>query len=289
MQRSKPSESALSIAIQLLLLDEDKQWGHLVPKEVVEATSRFVYGTHHPITHLLTYTGFRYLLRHWSNWVLPFFSVHVALRKKWIEAKTKKALQQGMKQVVVIGAGFDTLAYRLHRLDPDVEWIEIDLPHTQAHKIHAIRGLVEQNLQFLPADLSHEALDEVLLHHTRYQFNQPTLFIAEGVLMYLHEFEVKNLLQTISYCSDRGSVLIGSALKPQINGRLDLEGTRWLIRSLSQRDEPYRWGITTHHLQHFLANHSFNLITTQDSHEIAPSELHTKLPKGEYFFLAING
>lgn len=286
MQHNSLSESALSVAIQLLLLYEDKQWGHLVSNEVVEATSRLIRHIHHPITQKMASARFRHLLRRWNHWVLPYFSVHLALRKKWIERETKKSLQQGIEQVIVLGAGFDTLAYRLHRLYSDVEWIEIDLPHTQSYKQEAMKGLTEKNLQLLPADLSHDSLHEVLSNTSRYRFDHSTLFIAEGVLMYLHPFAVKRLLETISQCSERGSMLIGSALEPQKNDQLDLKGTKWLIRWLSQRNEPYRWGIAAHHLSQFIAHYSFNLIMTLNSPQIAPTKLRSKLPKGEYFFLA---
>jgi hypothetical protein len=61
-------------------------------------------------------------------------------RTQWVDDGMRRALDDGVKQVVIIAAGFDTRAYRLAR--PGVTFFEIDLPHASAKK----QELVEQLL-----------------------------------------------------------------------------------------------------------------------------------------------
>ena len=64
----------------------------------------------------------------------PGILAHYWHRKRWIESRCRVAIKEGVTHVVVIGAGFDTLALRLAGEFPDVRWIELDHPATQGAK-----------------------------------------------------------------------------------------------------------------------------------------------------------
>ena len=61
----------------------------------------------------------------------PTFA-YLAVRTLFFDAAIRTALDQGVLRVVVVGAGYDSRAWRLAR--PGVEFIEIDHPDTQADK-----------------------------------------------------------------------------------------------------------------------------------------------------------
>lgn len=129
----------------------------------------------------------------------PGGRVHYLVRKRFIEEETRKSLAEGFRQVVVLGAGYDSLAYRLHRDFPDVLFLEIDHPASQAVKRRALaKGRVEDNLQLLPADLGQVPLAEALAEVPRFSESATTLFVAEGVIIYLTEEETAGLFRALA-------------------------------------------------------------------------------------------
>ncbi|MEZ4587504.1 MAG: class I SAM-dependent methyltransferase [Gemmatimonadales bacterium] len=94
-------------------------------------------------------------LRRQAERSLPGGVLHMATRKAWIEREVRRAIAGGATQVVVIGAGFDSLAYRLHRERGDVAWWEVDRPATQRVKLAGLdrAGAPSPTLGFVAADL----------------------------------------------------------------------------------------------------------------------------------------
>ena len=74
------------------------------------------------------------------------------------------ALGSDVRQVVVIGAGFDTLSLRLSADMPGYSVIEIDHPATQSVKKEVLEdfSLPQGSVQLVPVDLSHERLADTL-------------------------------------------------------------------------------------------------------------------------------
>jgi O-methyltransferase involved in polyketide biosynthesis len=81
----------------------------------------------------------RALLRAGEQLVLPGIIAHYLSRKRWLEARVSAAFFAGFEQVVVLGAGFDTLACRLHSAHPTVRFFELDHPATQQPKAAALK------------------------------------------------------------------------------------------------------------------------------------------------------
>src|SRR5436853_188733 len=127
--RDEPSRTAQSVAAAEFLLSYDPILGDLVPREAVAPTRwclESVPGFHGKLYHLLRWGWLRRYLRFLERKYIPGITAHVGLRKRWIEENVRNAINAGCSQVVVLGAGFDTLAYRLHQEYADVHWWEID-------------------------------------------------------------------------------------------------------------------------------------------------------------------
>lgn len=100
---------------------------------------------------------------------------------------------------------------------------------------------LNENLQLLPVDFSRENPADILKRSAGYRDNAKTIFIAEGLLMCLKQIEVVKLLQIIKGCGKRGSVLIGTALEPGMDGNLNLNDGNWLTNlQLRVIGEPYQ-------------------------------------------------
>jgi methyltransferase (TIGR00027 family) len=101
---------------------------------------------------------------------------------------------------VILGAGFDTRAYRLTELLRNARVFEVDQPSTQEYKMRRIREAaieVPLNLTYVPMDFRREKLDAVL-RGAGYDAAQITFFIWEGVTMYLPEAAIEETLHWIA-------------------------------------------------------------------------------------------
>jgi methyltransferase (TIGR00027 family) len=240
---------------------------HLVSNDTAEATLRFLKEIS-PIRAALLERGlgrswFRGALRALDRMMLPGLMLHHAVRKRFIEDETRRALGEKARQVVVLGAGLDTLALRLHREFPGVMFVELDHPATQGVK----RRLVDagdldagDNLFLLPADFTRERADEVLARCRGYDPKARTILIMEGVLMYLDAADVDATFASVRRCGGSGSCFmftfmeIGHDGHPGFRRRAGLSDL-WL----ALKGEPFRWGLRPERLPGFLTERGFRL------------------------------
>lgn len=176
---------------------------------------------------------------------LPGIGRHYALRKAWIEQRCRQALSQGVQRVIVVGAGFDTLTLRLCNAFAQVHWIELDHPATQGAKRRALErhGLtLPGNLRFVAADLAAVELDPrwpALVGRD----DRPTLFIIEGLLMYLAPERVQALLRDdLRAVAGGPRRVVFSYMARWPTGRAGFRpSSRAIDLWLAWQQEPFRW------------------------------------------------
>ncbi|MDQ1274335.1 MAG: Leucine carboxyl methyltransferase [Planctomycetota bacterium] len=110
-------------------------------------------------------------------------------RVRYFDDFVKRSIDEGLEQLVILGAGYDTRAYRIEGLSgkDNIKVFEVDQPVTQdvkKEKIREIFGGLQENVVYVPLDLTAENLGEKLLG-SGYDKSKQTLFIMEGLLMYL--------------------------------------------------------------------------------------------------------
>lgn len=132
----------------------------------------------------------------------------MALRTAAIDQALRDAIARGVRQVVILGAGYDGRAWRLPEL-AGVRVFEVDHPATQAVKRSHLTDLPPSAglVSFVPIDFERESLDSVLgrAGHNR---SASTCWIWEGVVMYLTPNAMRATLADISRRSAPGSTLI---------------------------------------------------------------------------------
>jgi methyltransferase (TIGR00027 family) len=121
------------------------------------------------------------------------------VRTRFIEDRLAEEIAKGTRQVVILGAGFDTRAYRLTELLKHTRIFEVDQPATQQYKRRRIReaGIeVPPNLTYVPIDFRSDSLGGTL-EAAGYDSSQATFFIWEGVTMYLPETAIAETLRWV--------------------------------------------------------------------------------------------
>jgi methyltransferase (TIGR00027 family) len=166
-----------------------------------------------------------------------YFAVNA--RTHHIDALLVDALSQGATQVVNLGAGFDSRAYRFRDRFPRVRFFELDLPATIAAKrerVVKIFGAVPDRVILVATDFNTRPLDAVL-RDAGYDRTQRTFFIWEGVTMYLPEAANQSTLRFIRSGSGSGSSVVydyvlDGALRPDGGGLYGAKSTAAYVASV---------------------------------------------------------
>lgn len=175
---------------------------------------------------------------------VPGIMRHYATRKQCIALLAREAVRDEIVQVVILGAGFDSLALALHAEFANAQFWEIDHPATQRHKEAALETVDRNRFHFLAANLSAVDLEKASLVATGFRLEQKTLWIAEGLFMYFSERIVLHLLEQARKMSAPGSRFIFTFMEPDSEGRVRFRSqTRLVDLWLRFQGEPFRWGI----------------------------------------------
>jgi methyltransferase (TIGR00027 family) len=131
-------------------------------------------------------------------------------RCRYIDDTLQECLQNGLQQLVVLGAGYDSRAYRFELLKRGVKVFEVDHPSTQQvkmKKVRAILGKLPPYVSYVSLDFNTQSLEE-RLPECGYDESLKTLFIWEGVVMYLSTQAVTNTLSFVLQSSAAGNRVI---------------------------------------------------------------------------------
>jgi methyltransferase (TIGR00027 family) len=260
VRTDRPSSTAALIAAATVLLARDPRYRQLVPAGAEEICARCLRG------FWATAPRLRWLAWAAERATIPGLMLHFVLRKRWIEQAVRGALARGCRQVVVLGAGYDTLAARLAPQFPAVAFVEIDHPATQAVKRVA---LTRENLRFIAADLARTPLAQVLPPGP-----ERSVFVLEGLLMYLTPAEQDRLFAAIP-----GSEVVFTVMEPMPDGRIAFHNATWLERALlALWKEPFKSAFEREALPRVLSGWGLRLREVAD---LAAAHPELRLARGE--------
>jgi len=231
-----------------------------------------------------------------ENLVIPGIQLHYLVRKRRLEEIALDALAKDFKQIVIFGAGFDTLALRLHKNFPTIDFIEIDFPTTQAAKKSVIEEhqLANDNLKFISLDLTENSLSQTILAADYFRPNTKTLFVAEGLFMYLTESQIENLFDFVRQNGAKHSQFAFTFMERQANNRIAFRNSSKLVDFwLKMRGEPFRSGFNPSELVEFLYKKDFTLESLDSAETFrrryltSPELQSLTLAEGESLCLAV--
>jgi methyltransferase (TIGR00027 family) len=136
-------------------------------------------------------------------WLRP----SIEARTKFMDDQVIAALEGGVRQVVVCGAGLDDRALRFRTAG--VRFFELDHPATQADKARRLRAMAAAGPTLAPCDFESDSITHVLAA-CGHEPARPTLFLCEGLLVYLDRQACLRLLAGAASCAAAGSALAAS-------------------------------------------------------------------------------
>ncbi|MCV7147259.1 class I SAM-dependent methyltransferase [Mycobacterium riyadhense] len=184
---------------------------------------------------------------------------HIALRVRYADDACAAAISDGVDQLVLLGAGFDTTSLR--RATAPVRVFEVDAPTTQARKRPVIERLLPPHRRhqtvWVPCDFEYDVLRERLLD-SGFDPTGASLVIWLGVTPYLTRAAIDATLSDLAQICTPGSRLVVD----YICAGVVAARTRWksasrVARMVARRGEPYRSDFTEAGLNEMLTAHDF--------------------------------
>jgi methyltransferase (TIGR00027 family) len=244
MKTGLVSRTALNVASSMVTLGAKPGWHERLPAGLPElsealllASRQFPFG---PGTLRLAQRPAAVRMAELGERLQPGTFTSLGRRKIFMDQQVLAAIDAGASQVLVLGAGFDTLGLRLAPLYPELSFIELDHPATSRVKARAVRELGEsENLALVAADLARMTLSDVLRDCAAWDSSARAVVVAEGLLYYLSRASVRQLFAELSRSSATGTRVAFSHLFdlhrfPLARAALRLGGEPWLSASESE-------------------------------------------------------
>jgi methyltransferase (TIGR00027 family) len=184
------------------------------------------------------------LSRRWDEHS-PSMELWMGLRTRYIDDCVMRALDRGIRQVVVLGAGLDTRAARLAR--KGVRFFEVDQPASQVDKrerLSRFESYPMDAMTFVPCDFERDDFVQ-LLETAGLDRGAPACFVWEGVIYYLLEAAARSTLGRLASEFESGSLLVFDYLNSRMaksSPRLRDED-RAMKGIIDELGEPMQFGI----------------------------------------------
>ena len=188
------------------------------------------------------------------------FSSGVA-RTKYIDDLLEKTIKDGVKQVIILGAGFDTRSLRLKFLK-NIPIIEIDHPNTSQFKIKIINksiGQIPLNVKYYQIDFNQESLID-LAKRNNLDLDIPTTFIWEGVTNYLQQEAIDKTFEFVRNFSNKSYIIFTYINKLVLDDPGSFSNTDKYHSILEENEEKWTFGFKPEELPAYLNKYDLTII-----------------------------
>jgi len=201
-------------------------------------------------------------------------------RHRYIDDYLIDCINGGIEQLVILGAGYDTRAYRLNEIKGTVKVFEVDHPATQKEKkenIEKLLGSIPDHVVYVSVNFEKEALDKKL-SESGYKNSLKTLFVWEAVTMYITPQAVDATLSCVAENTGEGSsIIFDYVYKSVVDGTSKLLGAERFRKGAKVRGDSLLFGIEEGSVEKFLSERGFYKVSTVDG-----TFLKSKYFKGDH-------
>ena len=154
--------------------------------------------------------------RKFASRIHKYLRAIVVARSRFVEDELSIAINRGIRQYVILGAGLDTFAYRNPHSSIGLRVFEVDYPSTQEwkrQKLDSAKIPIPETLTFAPIDFENQALADQL-GEAGFRTDEPSFFSWLGVTMYLSRETMMTTLKYISSSTPIGSGIVFDYVMP---------------------------------------------------------------------------
>jgi len=200
--------------------------------------------------------------------MMPGVNGAIVARIRFIDECLLECIAADFHQLVIVGAGYDTRAYRFADVKKHLKVFEVDHPLTQKNKMEKVKELFEElpkHVVYVPVVFGKDQLAQKLFE-SGYNVDLKTLFIVEGLLMYIPPPAVDGLLSFIVHSSGSGSVFVADYFNDTvINGTSALKEAQVLRQFVEQEGAPLLFGIKEGKVEDFFRQRGFRTVKNVSS------------------------
>lgn len=215
-------------------------------------------------------------LQEMSDRLFPGLDNSVIARVRYFDDFVTRSIDERLKQLIILGAGYDSRAYRIEELKK-ITTFEVDHPATQAVKIEKVKnifGSLQDHVVFVPINLGAEDLGQRLLE-MGYNPSKKSLFLMEGLSYFLPPHVMEEILFFIAKNSGKGScLLLDYYPESVVDGSCELDVVKNIHSLLAQMGEPLQFGIEEGTVETFLAKRGFSKIKNVTSENYKRAYFH---------------
>lgn len=213
--------------------------------------------------------------------VIPGMDELMIARTAFYDGLFKDALNNNFPQIVLLGAGYDTRALRFADLNNATRIIELDVLSTQNNKKKCLEKAdirIPEHVTFASVDFNKESIPHVL-EKAGYDRHLKTLFIWEGVTMYLEPASVDTTLEVITRFSDSDSIIAFDYLVTIPSGEINnWYGVKEMLQIMKKQygDEKFIFSIDEGKIGVFLDERGLKMTEHLDSRTLEKKFLTRK-------------
>jgi methyltransferase (TIGR00027 family) len=199
----KPSETALFAALYRAVANKEFKNEGLGPDYLAEYFLPFHF------KFFIKFKKIRAKVKIKDNKLTPGIYEYMLARTAFFDSVFIDALKKDIPQIVLLGAGYDTRAYRFTKLNNATKIIELDIATTQTRKMKCLQKAqldIPKQVTLAPIDFNSESIINVL-EKAGYKLNAKSVFIWEGVSYYLEPDAVDATLEFVKKSSHNESVI----------------------------------------------------------------------------------
>ncbi len=220
----------------------------------------------------------------------PGLRSQVVTRSRYTEDNLEDAVRCGMAQYVILGAGFDTFAYRQPEWALPLRIFEVDHPssqHAKREQLDAKQIFVPPNVVYVSGDFEHESLAGAL-RAGGFDFAKPAFFCALGLLVYLTMEAVQSLFAFVGSLAEHTEFVFTFSEPEEMLTPIEREGRRRLAAAAASAGEPWRTHFVVEQLISELQSSGFSRVEIPTADEIAQRYFDnvTSIPAPRRRFLA---
>ncbi len=190
-------------------------------------------------------------------------------RKRYIDDRVAEAAGGQTAMVVNLGAGFDTLAYRLPALAEVPVW-EVDQPENidaKRSRLRKVFGEVPAHVTLVPIDFDREELGGVLASHG-YAADTRTFFIWEAVTQYLTEAGIRTTFDFLSKALAGSRLVFTYVRKDFMDGEV-FYGLEYMYKKMVLKDKSWLFGIDPEDVADFIGVYGWRVLEHLGYEELA--------------------
>jgi len=271
MKKDRPSLTAAGIAASRAV-ESEKPAGERICYDPY--ARRFLSGAFYAMTRFFVNTGY-------AEKRGPGTIGFLLARERYIDDYLQSCLEEGFDQpkleqtkfvqLVILGAGYDSRAYRCAGLKERVKVFEVDHPATQQDKVEKLKqllGRLPENVVFVPIDFNTQALEQ-RLGEGGYDERLKTVFIWQGVTEYLTSEAVDSTLAFVARHSAPGSATIFDYITTSLlDGTVRHDEVTRMQRYRKMTGEGLTFGIPEGTVEEFLRQRGFDQVQDMPSQKL---------------------